>query len=120
MESFLASLPTEVEEIARALRRRIRSVAPEAVEQAHGGWKVVGYSLDGRMKTTICAIAPHSRHVNLQLFHGVDVPDPEGLLEGTGKRARHVKLRSASDVEQEAVAELIRRSLELAEGAAQD
>jgi hypothetical protein len=32
--------------------------------------------------------------VNLQLADGVDLPDPKGLIEGTGKRIRHVKVRS--------------------------
>jgi hypothetical protein len=32
--------------------------------------------------------------VNLQLADGVDLPDPEGMMEGTGKRVRHVKVRS--------------------------
>ena len=32
-------------------------------------------------------------HVNLGFFHGADLPDPARLLNGTGKRMRHVKLR---------------------------
>ena len=31
-------------------------------------------------------------HVNVGLFHGAAPPDPAGLLEGTGKYIRHVKL----------------------------
>jgi hypothetical protein len=32
-------------------------------------------------------------HVNVGFFHGSSLPDPERLLEGTGKSMRHVKLR---------------------------
>jgi hypothetical protein len=32
-------------------------------------------------------------HVNIGFFHGADLADPAGLLEGAGKRMRHVKLR---------------------------
>ncbi|MCX5662076.1 MAG: DUF1801 domain-containing protein [Planctomycetota bacterium] len=32
-------------------------------------------------------------HINVGFFHGADLPDPAGLLQGTGKRMRHVKLR---------------------------
>jgi hypothetical protein len=32
-------------------------------------------------------------HVNVGFFHGASLPDPARLLEGTGKRMRHVKLR---------------------------
>ena len=32
-------------------------------------------------------------HVNVGFFQGAEIADPEGLLEGTGKRMRHVKLK---------------------------
>jgi hypothetical protein len=32
-------------------------------------------------------------HVNVGFFHGAALPDPARLLQGTGKRMRHVKLR---------------------------
>ena len=32
-------------------------------------------------------------HVNVGFFQGAELADPEGLLEGTGKFMRHVKLR---------------------------
>ena len=114
VEEFLSSLSPHVREIARALRGRIRELIPDAVEKRHGGWKIVGYSWDGSMKSSICAIAPHSKHVNLQFFRGSDLEDPNGLLAGTGKSARHVKLREASDVERPEVAALIREAAELA------
>ena len=31
-------------------------------------------------------------HVNVGFFHGSALPDPAGLLEGTGKSMRHVKV----------------------------
>lgn len=114
VEAFLRDLPDEVEKLARALRSRVRKLVPDAVEQRHGGWKVLGYSADGSMKSSICAIAPHREHVNLQFFNGVDLDDPGGLLEGTGKRGRHVKCHTLKDVETEALGALIRRSAELA------
>lgn len=37
-------------------------------------------------------------HVNVGFFHGASLADPAGLLQGSGKSMRHVKLRQASDV----------------------
>lgn len=37
-------------------------------------------------------------HVNVGFFRGAEIADPEGLLEGTGKFMRHVKLRPESEV----------------------
>jgi hypothetical protein len=46
-------------------------------------------------------------HVNVDFFHGATLDDPAGLLEGTGKRMRHVKLRWAQPVNAAALSELI-------------
>ena len=47
-------------------------------------------------------------HVNVGFFRGAELADPEGLLEGTGRFMRHVKLRPAEDVNASALRSLIR------------
>ncbi len=51
-----------------------------------------------------------SAHVNVGFFHGASLADPAGLLEGAGKRMRHVKLRWGQPVNAEALSELIAAS----------
>jgi hypothetical protein len=46
-------------------------------------------------------------HVNVGFFRGAEIADPKGLLEGTGKFMRHVKLRLDRDVEAAALTKLI-------------
>ena len=46
-------------------------------------------------------------HVNVGFFFGAMLDDPAGLLEGTGKRMRHVKIRWAQQVNAVALSELI-------------
>ena len=48
-----------------------------------------------------------SAHVNVGFFFGAALDDPAGLLEGAGKRMRHVKLRWAQPVNADALSELI-------------
>ena len=48
-----------------------------------------------------------SAHVNLGFFHGADLDDPAGLLEGAGKRMRHVKIRWGKPVDEAALKALI-------------
>ena len=48
-----------------------------------------------------------SRHVNVGFFQGASLDDPKGLLEGTGKRMRHVKLRWGEPVDEGALQALI-------------
>jgi hypothetical protein len=47
------------------------------------------------------------QHVNVGFFFGALLPDPAGLLEGTGKRGRHVKLRPGREVGPAALAGLV-------------
>jgi len=47
-------------------------------------------------------------HVNVGFFRGAELRDPNGLLEGTGKFMRHVKLRPGVDVDRQALTELVR------------
>jgi hypothetical protein len=46
-------------------------------------------------------------HVNVGFFRGAELSDPSGLLEGTGKFMRHVKLRPERDVDAAALTKLI-------------
>jgi hypothetical protein len=46
-------------------------------------------------------------HVNVGFFRGAEIADPEGLLEGTGKFMRHVKLRPERDVDAAPLMKLI-------------
>jgi hypothetical protein len=46
-------------------------------------------------------------HVNVGFFFGALLQDPARLLEGTGKRGRHVKLRPGRDVDAAALARLV-------------
>lgn len=46
-------------------------------------------------------------HVNVGFFRGSELPDPDGLLEGTGVFMRHVKLFPGRDVDTKALTKLI-------------
>jgi len=46
-------------------------------------------------------------HVNVGFFHGAELADPAGLLEGTGKNMRHVKVRPGQALDDAALAKLI-------------
>lgn len=48
-----------------------------------------------------------SAHVNVGFFHGAELADPQGVLVGTGKRMRHVKVRPGVDLDAAALSALI-------------
>ncbi len=46
-------------------------------------------------------------HVNVGFFFGAQLPDPRGLLEGSGKRMRHVKVKPGEELDSAALSALI-------------
>jgi hypothetical protein len=57
----------------------------------------MGYGSSQRLSDGICHIAVYERGVNLGFFQGASLADPEGALEGTGKRIRHLSLKTQTD-----------------------
>ena len=49
----------------------------------------------------------YRKHINLYFFEGDSLPDPEGVLQGTGTMVRHIRLTSASDLDTPAVKALM-------------
>jgi hypothetical protein len=68
---------------------------PEGVVRFDRGDCLLALGTSGAMADLLFALIPHSRWVNLQLADGAVLPDPDGLIEETGKRIRHVKIRTA-------------------------
>ena len=65
-----------------------------------------------KMRDLLFALIPHAGWVNLQLADGALLPNPDGLIEGTGKRIRHVKVRSMSASAEPRIREVVRAQLE--------
>ena len=86
-----------VADIARALRLTVLEGFPDAVETFDPADGLLAIGTGRSMRDFSFAIIPHKAHVNLQLADGVDLPNPDGRIEGTGKRVRHVKVRSVED-----------------------
>ena len=99
---LLADSTPEVRAIFSATLELVRDVMPGSTEQVDLPDRLVafGYGSPGatRMSDFAIAVIPHSAHVNVQLADGALLDDPDGLIEGTGKRIRHVKCRSIEDV----------------------
>lgn len=49
-------------------------------------------------------------HVNVGFFRGAELEDPAGMLEGTGKFMRHVKIRPEAEIDEKELTEMIERA----------
>lgn len=116
-EDLISELPagtsSSVEPISRRLREVILEGFPEAVEVVRLGDRAANYGVGPKkMSESHVYVMPQQEYVNLGFYHGAELPDPEGLLEGTGAKMRHVKVRSVEDAGSFAVRSLIAAALE--------
>jgi len=111
VDRLLGEHPPEIQAIERALRATIRAAFPDAVEQVDFGNKLIAFGRSMKMRGLLFALIAHKSWVNLQLADGAELPDPNGLIEGTGKRIRHIKIRSVADASSPAVVAAIRAQL---------
>lgn len=81
---------------------RMRACGPDVRELLHDRcpWACVD-------DAAFAYVAAFNAHVNVGLLQGAALEDPAGLLEGSGRRMRHVKLRWGEPVDEAAVAALI-------------
>jgi hypothetical protein len=106
-ERVLEGNTPEVRQIAERVRGLVFERMPDAVEWIDTGNGLGAYGTEKKMSALLFAIIPHKTHVNLQFADGVELDDPDGLVEGIGKRIRHVKLRSLEDVDRPAARRLV-------------
>ncbi len=79
----------------RACGADVREILHDGCPTACAGDAAFGY------------VAAFTAHVNVGFFHGADLADPTGLLEGSGKRMRHVKLHGGHAADAAALEALI-------------
>ena len=109
---LLADVEPYLATIARRLRAIIRAVDRNTVETVRLGDNSATYGVGPRKMTDGYAyIMPKRGYINLGFYQGALLADPAGILEGTGKGLRHVKIRSLADVNRPSVRALIARAL---------
>ena len=106
-EDLCAIAGTQSELLGR-IRSMMWSADPDGVEAVSLKQKNVWWGTGpSKMQHGHSYAAPFAGHTNLGFFHGVELPDPQRHLEGSGKKLRHVKLVDAGQLELPAVHDLI-------------
>jgi hypothetical protein len=111
-DELMAESEAALRPIATRLREMVCGIHPEAVEVVRLGDRAATYGLGPKkMSEGYCYVLPYRKWVNLGFYKGAELPDPDGVLEGTGASLRHVKVRSFEEAERPATRALIEAAL---------
>ena len=107
-DDLLSLTAAPLRPVVSALREAVLDVHADACEVVRLGDRAATYGVGPRkMIDGYAYILPHAGWVNLGFYRGVDLPDPDALLEGTGARMRHVKVRTVDEARRPAVRSLV-------------
>ena len=112
-ETLIAPLKPDLRDISSTLREVIVGLHKDYVEIVWENQKIASYGVGPKkMSEHYAYIAILKNHINLGFYHGASLADPDGLLEGTGKRLRHVKIRSVVQAADIKIKDLVAESIE--------
>jgi hypothetical protein len=114
---FIAKFDPKIAKVIRDCRRELKKRFPTATEIVYDNYNflVFGFSATERPSDAIVSLAAASNGVGLSFYHGAAVPDPKGLLLGSGKQNRFVRLPTASTLSNPDVSALIAAATKLAD-----
>ena len=123
LSDHLKKVPAAVRPTVAAAIKAVKEVAPTAEEIPYRSqpprsnramWKLVRYAVDG---VYVVGIGTFPNHSTMFFYRGRELDDGSGLLQGGGKDARFVTLRTPADAQRPAVKRLVRKAFKLSRGA---
>ena len=111
---FIAKFDPSVARVVRSARSVLRKRFPTAVELVYDNYNAlaIGYSTSDRVSDVLFSLAVYPRWVDLYFMNGRSLPDPHGLLRGSGKKGAFVRLDDLSVLDQASVKSLIAAALQ--------
>ena len=102
VEAWFAAPDRELRLTVQPWFERIRDCGPDVRELLADGHPTACVG-----DAAFAYVDAFSGHAGIGFFHGAALSDPSALLEGAGKRMRHVKLRWGAPIDEAALTELI-------------
>jgi len=117
LDSFIARFSPPMAKLTKAVLKTMRERLPGSVELVYdkANALAIGFGPDERASNIINSIAVYSNWINLYFFVGDHLPDPDGLLQGSGTTVRHIRITAIADLNRPAVKALMAAALRVAE-----
>jgi hypothetical protein len=115
LADFLSRFSPEVAGIAEAALERMRARLPGAVEMVYDNYNalVIGFGPTERSSEALFSIVVYPRYVSLAFLTGAVLTDRDRVLQGDGKRARHVRITEPEVIDTAAISALITEAMSL-------
>jgi hypothetical protein len=113
---FLEPYDPAIRQLALNLRALVLEEMAPCHENIYDAYSAValGYGSSDRLSDGVFHIAVYASGVNLGFNDGAALADPKGILKGTGKKIRHITMKTQADIERPEVRAYIRRARKLA------
>ena len=96
---FLKRFDPPVRDLALATRDLVIKVLAPSNESILDVYALaMNFGFSERMKDQVVYVAVYTKHVNIGFYRGAQMDDPAGVLEGSGKQLRHIKITSEADL----------------------
>ena len=112
LAGFLAKYDVGIAAVAEVIRAEMRKFYPTALELVYDNYNalVIGFGPTERATEAIFSIALYPKWVSLFFLQAKGLPDPDGILKGSGSVAKHVVLTSADVLHYPAVRALMQEA----------
>ena len=96
---FLKRFDPAIRELALDAREVVlKALAPSNESVLDVYVLAMNYGFSEKMKDQVVYIGVYTKHINLGFHWGARMDDPEGVLEGSGKQFRRIKIKSQADL----------------------
>jgi hypothetical protein len=116
LDRFLDAYTPEVADVARKVLVKLRKRLPHAIELVYDNYNAlaIGFAPGDRASEGIFSIALYPKYVTLFFLQGAKLPDPDGLLQGEGSRAKHIRLDDEKTLDRTDVKAMMTKAMEMA------
>ena len=113
LDALIRRFDPAIQKVVRQARTKLRKRMPAAVELVYDNYNAlaIGYGSSERRGDWIVSLAVYARGVNLYFIYGVALPDPRGLLEGSGNQGRFLRLESPAMLDRREIDDLLKAAI---------
>jgi len=109
---FLSAYGDEIMNRAILTREIVLKNLPGVQEQVDLPARMIAYTYGPKYIDMVCTIIPSKKGLKLGFYKGNELPDPDALLEGTGKISRYVEIKNVDQINSPGMRKLLKSALQ--------